>query len=200
MTLPKTKSAFVFPIHHQCRCDLCLFVAYHGFCHGCDDQGIGGVDKLFEAFEKDNIPYVQNKFSLTGGPFIIFCICFIYAVKLIGGNQQYTKKFFPDKIFKGYGPMHEYAAKIADSIKNAAVAPVKLAGDIAVHQTGRLAGGVVKALCMRQPETNSSKGKILSAVRAKAAGSVTSAAGSGMKGAGAGMEAAGGAAEAAVPD
>ena len=110
------------------------------------DQGIGGVDKLFEAFEHDNIPYVQNKFSLTGGPFIIFCICFIYAVKMIGGNQQYTKKFFPDKIFKGYGPMHEYSAKIADAIKKNAVAPVKLAGDIAVHQTGRAAGGLVKGV------------------------------------------------------
>lgn len=161
------------------------------------DQGIGGVDKLFEAFEKDNIPYVQNKFSLTGGPFIIFCICFIYAVKLIGGNQQYTKKFFPDKIFKGYGPMHEYAAKIADSIKNAAVAPVKLAGDIAVHQTGRLAGGVVKGVMHAATGNKFKQGQNIVGGSAKAAGSVTSAAGSGMKGAGAGMEAAGGAAEAA---
>lgn len=161
------------------------------------DQGIGGVDKLFEAFEADNIPYVQNKFSLTGGPFIIFCICFIYAVKLIGGNQQYTKKFFPDKIFKGYGPMHEYAAKIADSVKNAAVAPVKLAGDIAVHQTGRAAGGLVKGVMHAATGNKFKQGQNIVGNSAKAAGSVTSAAGSGMKGAGAGMEAAGGAAEAA---
>ena len=156
------------------------------------DQGIGGVDKLFEAFEKDNIPYVQNKFSLTGGPFIIFCICFIYAVKMIGGNQQYTKKFFPDKIFKGYGPMHEYAAKIADSVKNAAVAPVKLAGDIAVHQTGRLAGGIVKGVMHAATGNKFKQGQNIVGSSAKAAGSVTSAAGSGVKGVGVGMEAAGG--------
>ncbi|MDY4841566.1 MAG: hypothetical protein SO314_04300 [Alphaproteobacteria bacterium] len=161
------------------------------------DQGIGGVDKLFEAFEHDNIPYVQNKFSLTGGPFIIFCICFIYAVKLIGGNQQYTKKFFPDKIFKGYGPMHEYAAKIADSVKNAAVAPVKLAGDIAVHQTGRAAGGLVKGVMHAATRNKFKQGQNIVGNSAKAAGGVTSAAGSGMKGAGAGMEVAGGAAEVA---
>ncbi len=161
------------------------------------DQGIGGVDKLFEAFEHDNIPYVQNKFSLTGGPFIIFCICFIYAVKMIGGNQQYTKKFFPDKIFKGYGPMHEYSAKIADAIKKNAVAPVKLAGDIAVHQTGRAAGGLVKGVMHAATGNKFKQGQNIVGGSAKAAGSVTSAAGSGMKGAGAGMEAAGGAAEAA---
>lgn len=168
------------------------------------DQGIGGVDNLFKAFEEDNIDYITNKFSLINGPFIIFCICFIYAVKMIGGNAKYTDKFFPDKVFKGVSPMHEAGAKLANTIKANAMKPVKLAGDIATHQTGKLAGGIVKGAKNIITGNSYKQGQSLvgnttqgagSAV--SATGSATSAAGSGMQAAGAGMKAAGGGMKAA---
>lgn len=155
------------------------------------DQGIGGVDNLFKAFEEDNIDYITNKFSLINGPFIIFCICFIYAVKMIGGNAKYTDKFFPDKVFKGVSPMHEAGAKLANTIKANAMKPVKLAGDIAAHQTGRLAGGVVKGAKNVIVGNKYKQGQNLVGNAAQGAGSAISATGSAASAAGSGMQAAG---------
>ena len=195
--ITKTKVSVCFSIILKAAATYAFLSLIVVFAMVMIDQGIGGVDQLFKAFEDDNISYVSNKFSLTGGPFIIFCICFIYAIKLIGTNGTYTDKFFPDKVFKGVGPMHEYSAKIANTIKAAAIAPAKLAGDIAVHQTGRAAGGLVKGVFHAATGNKFKQGQTAVGNTAKGAGTAVSAAGSGVKAAGAGMEAAGSAAQAA---
>lgn len=155
------------------------------------DQALGGVDLLFEAFENDNVGYVENKFSITEAPFLIFCVCFFYAVKLIGTNQTYANKFFPDKVFGNSAPLHEMGAKIASHIKKAAMAPVKLAGDIATHQTGRAAGGLVKGAMNIVKGKGFTGGQNAVGNTARAAGKGTQAAGSAVKGAGQAASAAG---------
>lgn len=105
-----------------------------------------GTEQLFAAFADDKVEYVSNLFSITGSTFLIFCICFFYAVKLIGKNQQLVNKFFPDKMFGDVAPMHSAGTMVTDKMKGMAMAPVNMAKDIAVHQTGRAAGGIVKGV------------------------------------------------------
>ena len=151
------------------------------------DQGIGGVDELFQAFEDDNIAYVNNKFSITEAPFLVFCICFLYAIKLIQGNETYASKFFPDKTFGHASPMHEKAAQIVANVKQKVTAPVSLAKDIAVHQTGRVAGGIVKGA----GRLVSGVGKAMSGTAGNSQSSAQAGAGNTLKAAGQGTKAAG---------
>ncbi len=109
------------------------------------DQSLGNIDNLEEAFDKDNVTYVENLFDITGPYFLIILFCYIYGFQLIG---DLTKKL-PDKFVGGTmvggsstSPMHHTATAATMWLGNKAMAPVKLATDIAAHQGGKLATGI----------------------------------------------------------
>lgn len=162
-----------------------------------DGGNHSGVEQLFSAFANDQVEYVSKLFSITGPTFLVFCICFFYAVKLIGKNQTLVNRFFPDKMFGDVAPMHSAGTMVTDKLKGMAMSPVNLAKDIAVHSTGKAAGGVVKG-AMGVVSGNAFKGgqKAVGGA-AQAGGKATQAAGKAVKGAGKAMEYAGKGVEAA---
>lgn len=109
------------------------------------DEALGNIENLEAAFEKDDVTYVSDLFDITGSRFLIIMFCYIYGFKMIG---DFTKSL-PDK-FVGTGmglgssvsPMHHTATAATMWLGNKALAPVKLATDIATHQGGKLATGI----------------------------------------------------------
>lgn len=109
------------------------------------DEALGNVENLEAAFNKDDVTYVTDLFDITGSRFLIIMFCYIYGFKMIG---DFTKSL-PDKFTEGgmtggssTSPMHHAATAATMWLGNKALAPVKLATDIAAHQGGRLATGI----------------------------------------------------------
>lgn len=113
-------------------------------------DGGDGLTKMYEALEvgyaadADNIKFVADRLAIFGSYFIILLFAFIYSFKLIGAAiPQFVDKFFPDNAFGSASPMHHMATMATKYIKDKAMAPAKLARDVALHQTGMLAKGVI---------------------------------------------------------
>ena len=102
------------------------------------------AEKFFQYIEDDKVTEISDMFSPTGTPFLVFCIAFIYAIKLIGKNQSLVNKFFPDAIFGDVSPMHEKMTGMTSMVHNQVMKPVGLARDIATHQAGRAIAGTAK--------------------------------------------------------
>ena len=73
-------------------------------------------------------------------------IAFLYAIKLVGKNQQLVNKIFPDRIFGDVAPMHEKMTGMTSMVTSKAMKPAGLARDIALHQTGRGLTGAAKGV------------------------------------------------------
>ena len=95
------------------------------------------VDKLFNYIKDDKVAEISEIFSITGDTFLVFCIAFLYAIKLVGKNQQLVNKLFPDRIFGDVAPMHNKMTGMTSMVTSKVMKPVGLARDIALHQTGR---------------------------------------------------------------
>lgn len=104
------------------------------------------VEKFFDYIKDDKTTEISEMFSITGDTFLVFCIAFIYAIKLISKNQQLVNKFFPDRIFGDIAPLHEKMTGMASMVQGQAMKPVGLARDIATHQTGRAIAGIGKGI------------------------------------------------------
>lgn len=104
------------------------------------------VDELFLYIEKDNIKAIDKKFSLFSKEFLLLCVGFLYAIKLIGKNETLVNKLFPDKIFGSMSPIHGKLTSATAMVHNKAMKPFGLARDIATHQTGRAIRGVGKGI------------------------------------------------------
>lgn len=109
------------------------------------DEALGNIENLEAAFEKDDVTYVSDLFDITGSRFLIIMFCYIYGFKMIG---DFTKSL-PDKFVgagmglgSGTSPMHHTATAATMWLGNKALAPVKMATDIAAHQGGKLATGI----------------------------------------------------------
>lgn len=104
------------------------------------------VDQLFKYIEADKVTEVSEMFSITESRFLVFCIAFLYAIRLVGKNQQLINKLFPDRIFGDVAPMHEKMTGMTSMVKGQAMKPVGMARDIALHQTGRGLTGMAKGV------------------------------------------------------
>ncbi len=99
--------------------------------------------QLFKYFEEDNVTAVKEMFSLTGTPFLVLCIAFLYSIKIIGKNETLASKLFPDEIFNTVAPIHGKFKAVTDLAHDKVMKPVTLVRDIATHQTGRaIRGGI----------------------------------------------------------
>lgn len=106
-----------------------------------------GKDQLFEAFAKDDVKYVQSMFEITGPYFIIILFCYIYGFKMIGDiSESMPKRFFGGHMASGAdSPMHSMATAATGWLKQKAMAPVKMAGNIVANQAGKAATTMAKA-------------------------------------------------------
>ena len=104
------------------------------------------VEQLFQYIKDDKVDEVSELFSVTGDTFLVFCIAFLYAIKLVGKNQQLVNKIFPDRIFGDVAPMHEKMTGMTSMVTSKAMKPAGLARDIALHQTGRGLTGAAKGV------------------------------------------------------
>lgn len=102
---------------------------------------LSGSDRVMQAIEDGDGEYIGEQFSFWSFRWIIILFAYLYAIKLIGSTMSdYVDKFFPDQIFGSASPMHRKLTQVTDMAKSAAMKPVKVAGKIAKHQTGKLVG------------------------------------------------------------
>lgn len=104
------------------------------------------VEKFFQYIKDDKVTEISEMFSITESTFLVFCIAFLYAIKLVGKNQQLVNKLFPDRIFGDVAPMHEKMTGMTSMVKGQAMKPLGLARDMVTHQTGRGITGMAKGL------------------------------------------------------
>lgn len=104
------------------------------------------VEQLFEYIKNDQVTEISEMFSITKTRFLVFCIAFIYAIRLVGKNQQLVNKLFPDRIFGDVAPMHQKMTGMTSMVTSKAMKPAGLARDIALHQTGRGIAGAAKGV------------------------------------------------------
>ena len=104
------------------------------------------VELLFQYIEEDNVTAIDQMFSIWGGDFLLICIGFLYAIKLIGKNETLVNKLFPDKIFGSVSPIHGKLKAATDLVHSKAMKPFSTMRDIATHQTGRALAGVTKGV------------------------------------------------------
>ena len=94
---------------------------------------------------KTNVEFVKDHISLFSTKFILILFALIYGYKLIGSTvKDIVNKFFPDNMFGDSSPMHSKLTAATKWAKDKAMVPVGWARDVAVHQSGRLAGAVLK--------------------------------------------------------
>lgn len=114
--------------------------------------GGDGLNQIYEAMDtanngiknEESIQYVAEKLAVFSFSFIILLFAFIYSYKLIGATvPQFVNKFFPDKTFGDTQPMHHWATGTTKAVKDLAMKPVGLVRDIALHQGGRAAKGLI---------------------------------------------------------
>lgn len=80
---------------------------------------MGGTDALFEAIAADNKKYISEKFSLTGGAFILILFAFLYSHKLISETVSKMADHFFSAVTSGMNPMHEKTTQAIDFAKKA---------------------------------------------------------------------------------
>ena len=102
---------------------------------------LSGSDRVMQAIEDGDGEYIGEQFSFWSFRWIIILFAYLYAIKLIGSTMSdYVDNFFPDHIFGSKSPMHRRLTQVTAMAKSAAMKPVKVAGKIAKHQTGKLVG------------------------------------------------------------
>ena len=104
------------------------------------------VDELFFYIKEDNVSGIEDMFSLSEGKFLLLCIGFFYAIRLIGKNETLVNKLFPDRIFGSMSPIHGKLTAVTGTVNSKLMKPFGLARDIATHQTGRALRGATKGI------------------------------------------------------
>lgn len=104
------------------------------------------VDLLFQYIKDDNLIGLEQMFSIFRPHFLLLCVGFLYAIRLIGKNETLVNKLFPDNIFGAISPIHNRLTSATNSVKQTAMKPFGLTRDIATHQTGRAIRGVGKGI------------------------------------------------------
>ncbi len=115
-----------------------------------------GLEKIYQAIDAassgtgergdENVQYVMSHMDLFSINFVLLMFAIIYTFKLVGATvQKLVSKFFPDNFFGEQQPMHHNLTAVTKAAKDLAMKPVGMARDIAMHQTGKLAVGAVKA-------------------------------------------------------
>lgn len=112
-----------------------------------DGTPLSGKEAIFEAFNTDNMEYINGLFDFTGPSFLILLFCYIYAYKLIGDiTTKYPDMFFGGSMTQSAGsPLHHMATAATMALTNKAAAPFKAAANIAAYQAGKAATTVAKA-------------------------------------------------------
>ena len=94
------------------------------------NASLGGTEQLFAAIASNNAIYVSQRFSLTGGAFIIILFALLYSHKLISKtDDKFAGKFFP-AVTNGLSPMHHMTTQAIDFAKKAVGSTLSLAGGL----------------------------------------------------------------------
>ena len=121
-------------------------------------ESFGGMDELLEKMDELDVVLderidklddlrseVNQKLKLFSTSFLMVLFSLMYFYKLVKNTcSDLVNKFFPDKAFGDSTPMHSGATMatsfVARPLKNAA----SMVGDIATHQVGKAAQGMLK--------------------------------------------------------
>ncbi len=112
----------------------CIVLIMEGVFSG----GVLNWEEFWEALETSNTGKMVENFSLFSMHTLVMAFCIIYGLKILASSiEDYLKYLFNDSIFGSESPIHHLSTQAVGMATNFAVKPVfKLAGDIAVHQTG----------------------------------------------------------------
>lgn len=81
---------------------------------------LGGTDALFDAINNDDKRYISEKFSLTGGSFLLILFAFLYSHKLISETVSKMADAFFSAVTNGLNPMHKKTTQTIDFAKKQA--------------------------------------------------------------------------------
>lgn len=123
------------------------------FCIVLIMEGVfsGGVldwGQFWEALETSNTGKMVENFSLFSMHTLVMAFCIIYGLKILAASiEDYLKYLFNDSVFGSESPVHHLSTQAVGMATNFAVKPVfKLAGDVAVHQTGEAIAAVGESI------------------------------------------------------